>query len=47
LKKKAKENVQNFGQQKYVYKPLTEKDVSDSQHIPKVEWPRDFNKSLN
>lgn len=47
LKKRAKENVQNFGSGKYVYKNLKENDITESLHIPAVEWPRDFSKSLN
>ena len=34
-------------QNKYVYKVLSEKDISDSLHIPKVDYPKDFKKGLS
>jgi hypothetical protein len=42
LKKNKRQNLQSFGHANYVYKPLVEKDIHDSLHIPKLVWPRDF-----
>ena len=43
LKNKANKNASG----KYVYKEQKESEVTDSLHIPKVVWPRDFQQKLN
>ena len=46
LGKMVKDNIKGkkhmSSRAKFVYKPMTEQDVPDSLHIPKVNWPRDF-----
>ena len=34
------------GRTKFVYKPMTEEEVPESSHIPKVVWPQDFRRAF-
>lgn len=50
LSKMVKDNIKGkkhmSSRAKFVYKQLSEQDIPDSLHIPKVQWPRDFTRSL-
>lgn len=41
----GKKHMNRASNKKYFYKPLTEKDVSDSFHIPKVNF-KDFERHI-
>ena len=43
----GKRHATRTGSKKFTYKVLTEKDIHGSLHIPKVTYPKDFQKALD